>query len=178
MGDTFEKMQDSKQESMTINRGQLVVEFIESTLAPEEIKEMQAAYRWLHSIQPRTWAAENGGAGGGEQWAGRIKAIRKLVEDQLQQGRRQSAGLAAQIEQVQGRQGVLQESIKSEIKTENAVLQGSVKTEIAVLQGSVKSEIAGVSQRMETIESRLAELIAMLHNPQPSKPSETNAGGD
>merc|ERR1711865_126959 len=144
MGDTFEKMQDSKQESMTINRGQLVVEFIESTLAPEEIKEMQAAYRWLHSIQPRTWAAENGGAGGGDQWAGRIKAIRKLVEDQLQQGRRQSAGLAAQIEQVQGRQGVLQES--------------------------VKSEIAGVSQRMETIESRLAELIAMLQNPQPSKP--------
>ena len=152
MGDTFEKMQDSKQESMTINRGQLVVEFIESTLAPEEIKEMQAAYRWLHSIQPRTWAAENGGAGGGDQWAGRIKAIRKLVEDQLQQGRRQSAGLAAQIEQVQGRQGVLQES--------------------------VKSEIAGVSQRMETIESRLAELIAMLQNLQPSKPSETDAGGD
>ena len=145
MGDTFEKMQDSKQESMTINRGQLVVEFIESTLAPEEIKEMQAAYRWLHSIQPRTWAAENGGAGGGEQWAGRTEAIRKLVEDQLQQGRRQSAGLAAQIEQV---------------------------------QGSVKSEIAGVSQRMETIESRLAELIALLHNPQPSKPSETDAGGD
>merc|ERR1711865_553488 len=131
MGDTFEKMQDSKQESMTINRGQLVVEFIESTLAPEEIKEMQAAYRWLHSIQPRTWAAENGGAGGGDQWAGRIKAIRKLVEDQLQQGRRQSAGLAAQIEQV---------------------------------QGSVKSENAGVSQRMETIESRLAEVIAMLQN--------------
>ena len=156
MGDTFEKMQDSKQESMAINRGQLVVEFIESTLAPEEIKEMQAAYRWLHSIQPRTWAAENGGAGGGDQWAGRIKAIRKLVEDQLQQGRRQSAGLAAQIEQVQGRQGVLQES--------------------------VKSEIAGVSQRMEgrmeTIESRLAELIALLHNPQPSKPSETDSGGD
>ena len=153
MGDTFEKMQDSKQESMTINRGQLVVEFIESTLAPEEIKEMQAAYRWLHSIQPRTWAAENGGAGGGDQWAGRIKAIRKLVEDQLQQGRRQSAGLAAQIEQVQG-------SVKSEIK----------------------SEIAGVSQRMEgrmeTIESRLAELIAMLQNLQPSKPSETDAGGD
>jgi hypothetical protein len=156
MGDTFEKMQDSKQESMTINRGQLVVEFIESTLAPEEIKEMQAAYRWLHSIQPRTWAAENGGAGGGDQWAGRIKAIRKLVEDQLQQGRRQSAGLAAQIEQVQGRQGVLQES--------------------------VKSEIAGVSQRMEgrmeTIESRLAEVIAMLQNLQPSKPTETDAGGD
>ena len=149
MGDTFEKMQDSKQESMTINRGQLVVEFIESTLAPEEIKEMQAAYRWLHSIQPRTWAAENGGAGGGEQWAGRTEAIRKLVEDQLQQGRRQSAGLAAQIEQV---------------------------------QGSVKSEIAGVSQRMEgrmeTIESRLAELIALLQNPQPSKPTETDAGGD
>ena len=163
MGDTFEKMQDSKQESMTINRGQLVVEFIESTLAPEEIKEMQAAYRWLHSIQPRTWAAENGGAGGGDQWAGRIKAIRKLVEDQLQQGRRQSAGLAAQIEQVQG-------SVKSG------------KSEIAVLQGSVKSEIAGVSQRMEgrmeTIESRLAELIAMLQNPQPSKPTETDAGGD
>ena len=156
MGDTFEKMQDSKQESMTINRGQLVVEFIESTLAPEEIKEMQAAYRWLHSIQPRTWAAENGGAGGGEQWAGRTEAIRKLVEDQLQQGRRQSAGLAAQIEQVQGRQGVLQES--------------------------VKSEIAGVSQRMEgrmeTIESRLAEVIVMLQNLQPSKPTETDAGGD
>jgi hypothetical protein len=135
MGDTFEKMQDSKQESMTINRGQLVVEFIESTLAPEEIKEMQAAYRWLHSIQPRTWAAENGGAGGGEQWAGRTEAIRKLVEDQLQQGRRQSAGLAAQIEQV---------------------------------QGSVKSERAGW----------LNQLIALLHNPQPSKPSETDAGGD
>ena len=166
MGDTFEKMQDSKQESMTINRGQLVVEFIESTLAPEEIKEMQAAYRWLHSIQPRTWAAENGGAGGGDQWAGRIKAIRKLVEDQLQQGRRQSAGLAAQIEQVQGRQGVLQESVETAV-----VLQASFKSEI-------KTEIAGVSQRMETIESRLAELIAMLHNPQPSKPSETDAGGD
>ena len=177
MGDTFEKMQDSKQESMTINRGQLVVEFIESTLAPEEIKEMQAAYRWLHSIQPRTWAAENGGAGGGEQWAGRTEAIRKLVEDQLQQGRRQSAGLAAQIEQVQGRQGVLQESIKSE----NAVLQGSVKSEIAVLQESVdKTEIVSqrMEGRMETIESRLAELIAMLHNPQSSKPSEPNVGGD
>ena len=162
MGDTFEKMQDSKQESMTINRGQLVVEFIESTLAPEEIKEMQAAYRWLHSIQPRTWAAENGGAGGGEQWAGRTEAIRKLVEDQLQQGRRQSAGLAAQIEQVQG-------SVKSG------------KSEIAVLQGSVdKTEIASqrMEGRMETIESRLAELIALLQNPQPSKPTETDAGGD
>ena len=166
-------MQDSKQESMTINRGQLVVEFIESTLAPEEIKEMQAAYRWLHSIQPRTWAAENGGAGGGEQWAGRTEAIRKLVEDQLQQGRRQSAGLAAQIEQVQG-------SVKSG-KSEIAVLQGSVKSEIAVLQGSVdKTEIVSqrMEGRMETIESRLAELIALLHNPQPSKPSETDAGGD
>ena len=162
MGDTFEKMQDSKQESMTINRGQLVVEFIESTLAPEEIKEMQAAYRWLHSIQPRTWAAENGGAGGGEQWAGRTEAIRKLVEDQLQQGRRQSAGLAAQIEQVQG-------SVKSG------------KSEIAVLQGSVdKTEIASqrMEGRMETIESRLAELIVLLQNPQPSKPTETDAGGD
>ena len=37
---------------------------------------MQAAYRWVHVLQPRLAT----GAGGDNEWEGRIKVIRQLVQ--------------------------------------------------------------------------------------------------
>ena len=87
MGDTFDRMQDSREESMQLNRCQLVVELLCSGLSQDEVGRMQAAYRWVHVLQPRAAT----GAGGDNEWEGRIKVIRQLVygvdakQDQLKQ---------------------------------------------------------------------------------------------
>ena len=41
MGDTFDRMQDSREESMQMNRCQLVIEFVLKTLDEDEIGAMQ-----------------------------------------------------------------------------------------------------------------------------------------
>ena len=76
MGDTFDRMQDSREESMQLNRCQLVVELLCSGLSEGEVGRMQAAYRWVHVLQPRSAR----GAGGDNEWEGRIKVIRQLVQ--------------------------------------------------------------------------------------------------
>ena len=77
MGDTFDRMQDSREESMQMNRCQLVIEFVLKTLDEEEIGAMQRSFRWLHLLQPRSMGDSNGN---GDEWAGRIKVIRQLVQ--------------------------------------------------------------------------------------------------
>ena len=77
MGDTFGRMQDSREESMQMNRCQLVIEFVLKTLDEEEIGAMQHSFRWLHLLQPRSMGDSNGN---GDEWAGRIKVIRQLVQ--------------------------------------------------------------------------------------------------
>jgi hypothetical protein len=77
MGDTFDRMQDSKEESMQMNRCQLVIEFVLKTLDEDEIGAMQRSFRWLHLLQPRSMGDSNGN---GDEWAGRIKVIRQLVQ--------------------------------------------------------------------------------------------------
>jgi hypothetical protein len=77
MGDTFDRMQDSKEESMQMNRCQLVIEFVLKTLDEDEIGAMQRSFRWLHLLQPRSMGDSNGS---GDEWAGRIKVIRQLVQ--------------------------------------------------------------------------------------------------
>ena len=76
MGDTFDRMQDSREESMQLNRCQLVVELLCSGLKEDEVGRMQAAYRWVHVLQPRSATV----AGGDNEWEGRIKVIRQLVQ--------------------------------------------------------------------------------------------------
>ena len=77
MGDTFDRMQDSREESMQMNRCQLVIEFVLKTLDEDEIGAMQRSFRWLHLLQPRSMGDSNGN---GDEWAGRIKVIRQLVQ--------------------------------------------------------------------------------------------------
>ena len=77
MGDTFDRMQDSREESMQMNRCQLVIEFVLKTLDEDEIGAMQRSFRWLHLLQPRSMGDSNGS---GDELAGRIKVIRQLVQ--------------------------------------------------------------------------------------------------
>ena len=78
MGDTFERMQDSREESMQMNRCQLAVEFVLKTLDEDEISAMQRSFRWLHLLQPRSIVDSNGNS---DEWGGRIKVISQLVQN-------------------------------------------------------------------------------------------------
>ena len=77
MGDTFERMQDSRELSMQMNRCQLAVEFVLKTLDEDEISAMQRSFRWLHLLQPRSIVDSNGNS---DEWGGRIKVISQLVQ--------------------------------------------------------------------------------------------------
>jgi hypothetical protein len=78
MGDTFDRMQDSKEESLQMNRCKLVVEFFLKTLGnnTDEIAVMQKSFRWLHVLQPRSMTDSDMS---GDEWAGRMQVIRQLV---------------------------------------------------------------------------------------------------
>ena len=78
MGDTFERMQDSRELSMQMNRCQLAVEFVLKTLDEDEIGAMQRSFRWLHLLQPRSIVDSNGNS---DEWGGRIKVISQLVQN-------------------------------------------------------------------------------------------------
>ena len=75
MGDTFDKMQDRKDEAQQINRCQLIVEFMQKELNDEQRKDLCDAFKWIHIMQPGVIAAEEDD----DEWAGRIKVIRELV---------------------------------------------------------------------------------------------------
>jgi hypothetical protein len=78
MGDTFDRMQDSKEESLQMNRCKLVVELFLKTLGnnTDEIAVMQKSFRWLHVLQPRSMTDSDMS---GDEWAGRMQVIRQLV---------------------------------------------------------------------------------------------------
>jgi hypothetical protein len=75
MSDTFDKMQDRKDEAQQINRCQLVVEFMRKELDEEQRKGLYGAFKWVHLMQPN----KLGEGEGDDEWAGRIKVIRELV---------------------------------------------------------------------------------------------------
>ena len=76
LGDSFEKVQDSKQSKENQLRARLIVEYL-STLAPKARLAVELKTCWAHQLMPAS-EHERRSDGDGE-WGGRLKAIHDMV---------------------------------------------------------------------------------------------------
>ena len=135
MGDTFDRMQDSREESMQLNRCQLVVELLSSSLNEDDLDRMQAAYRWVHVLQPRSAT----GAVGDNEWEGRIKVIRQLMQ-----------GVDAKQDQLEQRVNAVQVSVDA--------VQVSVEQRVDAVQASMEQRMASIQTSMDSMARALEGL--------------------
>ena len=161
MGDTFDRMQDSREESMQMNRCQLVIEFVLKTLDEEEIGAMQRSFRWLHLLQPRSMGDSNGN---GDEWAGRIKVIRQLVQK-----------VDDKVDSTQKQIGEVEKKITAAVKrmSENTAAVDKRIDEVNTRVGEVNNRVGEVAKAVD----RLHEvLLARLPQPQLSGDAAVPAG--
>jgi len=177
MGDTFEKMQDCREESMWMNRCELVVEFMSKGLTPEDLNSLNAAFQWIHVLEPRTFAMDQSSGG---DWSGRIKLIRNMVstlddkicknQDYVQKRFEHLEDKLTEIGQRQADKEATATQLLHQLKES---IHGSLQ---AVVKDQMKQVLDAV-QQTQTQDACSAAADDTVPPPPPESPSRPDSGG-
>ena len=146
MGDTYDKVQETRLERSRLQRGKLLIE-IQSLMTEADLDNTELFPKWVHAIVKRSEDKDK------NDWAGRIHAVSKEVKAVVAKLHEQSEAKFAQMHKhTEAKLAQLHE------------LQAKLQAKMDERQAKVDERQAKMDERLAKMDERQAKVPAMLQS--------------
>ena len=140
LGDSFDRAQENKLVNRNRQRAELMIEYLD-VMGAEKRRAIEDECRWIHQLVP---ASLLGRRGNGDEWNGRMAAIRDAIQAN-------TGAIKSEIKEIKS-------EVKSEIeevKEKTDALQSEIK-EIKSEVSEIKSAVSEINGTLQAVLSALA----------------------
>ena len=140
MGDTFDKVQEKGLESSRAQKGKELLEL--QMQMPQRMKNDPKLFaQWLHAVVKRSDG--DGGDDDGDEWSGRVKAIRQALRQDVEKVMTKVGGVEAKVGGVEAK-------------------VGGMEAKVAGGQAKVEAKVGAVEAKVGAVEAKIDEVMAAV----------------